>query len=194
MFTLSTKIRCASSKPFGISGHKNYTHLFCGKPWAPHMLFFDVPNFVLLGLREKKRLSNGMVLLCESTSKVETGQQSWSLLFHGTWYICRKRTFWLTFMGHVHIPYMDHMGLIQKRKTGYLEDMICRLFLFFKGVFVWGSTFVSGLVYKHRCCFLIIHVIWWNVRPWYLFPWIPPKKWRSFWAVPKWMNRNPPSH
>lgn len=102
MFTLSTKIRCTSSKLFGISGHKNYTHLFWGKPWAPHMLFFDVPNFVLLGL------SNGRVLLCESTSKVETGQQSWSLLFHLSipwhpwdWYICHKRMVWLTFMGHV---------------------------------------------------------------------------------------------
>ena len=67
-------------------------------------------------------------------------------------------TFWLTFVGHVNIPYMDHMGLIQKPKTRYLEDMICRLFLFYKGVFVVSSTFVFGLVYKHRCCFPIIHV------------------------------------
>ena len=82
-------------------------------------------------------------------------------------------------MGHVvvNIPYMDHMGMIQNQKTGYLEDMTCRLFLFFKGVFAWGSTFVFGLVYKHRCCFPIIHVFWSNVRPWYVFfPWIPPKK------------------
>ena len=48
------KFRCTSSLgPLGFLV-TNYTHLFGGKPWAPHMLVFDVPNFVLLGLRKKK--------------------------------------------------------------------------------------------------------------------------------------------